>query len=479
MMGDRVVSSSSRLPRFGDRSTSPARGNSSGSSLEDLSSRSKDSQIQVLAKALLQLGGEIRSVHGWQSTLGHRIAEVDSQVQTVLEEQRNQSKRLAQLGTAVGDAEAVSSSGSSPSRYSECLPEKAPLLLRLSALERGQRAVAAAAQRALQMSMEAEQEQATFRSRSDAADAAANMSRKVRDEVLALQGWQLTINEKVAKIDMQLEASRMASAGVEATALSARRLVDEAAKARSVQELQRQVEDLHVQLGSCLIAQCQQLPSPSSTASSFTPQRPSGGSHGRVSQEPEAEAEVDAWLSARGCQNCISGRPSSLQVFESQLEGRLQEVSRRVDSLTASVDEQLQGQLPQALVQSLEAQIGKKIHEVARRLDGLEACVDEKLQKLQQVMRQIPELTAQHDRVSFQVAQALSKAESQEMRLDATRTSFESLQSRVERLLRVNSEPPKRQAEQSFAARHHQGDAAGGQFGSLADAEDAFLRAVQ
>jgi len=346
------------------------------------SGNADDTRLRLLCAALRRLGDEVHNLDMRQMVFDGTLVQVQRQLKGIVTDQEFYGSRLAQLSTAC-----------------DGWPQK--LGDRITALERGQKAVAAGAQRALRTALAAKQEQSECIARleelrvmgshcprdTDSGSASDSTMATHTDEQLAHkfddQDRRLAaLDNAVAAMTQQLSNFRLDKAGNTETALdesdflTLRKRFD--AQAEALSELQEQMEELLARSDCTRMSTSQQS--------------------GRVKgQDTDNIFTADAW---------------------------------NVNCETLSAERQWA-----MFAQNYEAQFGSAVAEIRRRIDALQQLVDERvLSDLWQLTKQVPEATSRVDRISSQCQECLAKTEAHEVRIDLVRTSFEAHEQKFQAL---------------------------------------------
>jgi len=354
-----------------------------------------DTRLRLLCEALRRLGDEVHHLDVRQTMFDGTLVQVQSQLKGMIANQEVYGGCLAQLSTACN-------------RWPQKLGD------RVTALERGQKAVAAGAQRALQTALAAKQEKSEcFAGLDELRVMRSNCSRdtdsgSATDSTMATQtDEQLTkkfddqdrrlavLDNSVAAMKLQLANFRSDRGGNTGTACDENDFLTLRsgfnAQAEALSELQEQMEELLARSG------CSELPTSWQT--------------GRL-----RAVDADNMSTADMC---------------------------NVSCETLSAERQWA-----MCAQNYEAQFSSAVAEVRRRIDALQQLVDERvLVDLWQLTKQMPEAISRVDRISGQCQECLAKTEAHEVRIDLVRTSFEAheqkfqaLADRVERTMSSEQE---------------------------------------
>jgi len=327
---------------------------------------------------------EVRALEAKQLMLDRRLAEVDGQMQGLVEEH----ERLAQLSAVLTDCE---------------------LAERVAKLETSQKTVVIGVRRALKGSMATQKALEAGGQRSDdhgkwRIDELERRLNQLTDMVSCLANDDQWGNgasagqHKAAVLDFGgvqiLRPGRSASSsnrdgGVD-TALLMRKLREQA---EAVSELQEQVEEIQAGLERIRLPHSQQDDSNLGVISINTKD---------AAAATEQAPSLGPWSTDK-LQLSLAGMPGTSQ------------------------------QDWTVITQNFVAQVSGNLGEVRQRLDALQEIVDEKvLVPLWQVSRQVPEATGRVERLSTQCQEFYAKVESHEVRLDMVRASFDTQEQRLQ-----------------------------------------------
>lgn len=479
-------------PSFSHVRTPPASPIRDPPFLDEMPQEANGEQMQLLAEAMRRLCEQVKAQEDRHVSIDRRLVQVDSQLQVLHEEQELQCARLRHVQGQIGESPMSHTPTNWPSAEMSPVGDGPG---RLQALEKGQRAVAAAVQRAMQLALNLEESHKVLAARMDAyrgggvESAIQAAGRASHDAHMA--------TEKIDRVSRKVEEQQQAQSCLEQQFEQQQRQLAEFKRSFeglvrhdvSLDVLRQRLDHHEKQLAEKSLQGC-----PSGQDASLDALKQ------RLEEHAKQLAEFDASiadLQSTAAAQTLFGAPQfvtpdaqrdslkdegKLEDFEECLKGQAASVTK----LRAEINElhvtcaranlEAAGKLPtprarepeaeaapaalaaspltkpEALAagavsgrladscmcsasRNLEIHMEAGLEEVRRNLDEMQQTLDETvLVQLRRMAQQVPEALGRLERLGKQCAECLAKTESHEVRLDLTRAGLETQEERLQGL---------------------------------------------